>query len=78
MCPCFKEVLTLLLAHLLNGDRLSQVNMLGLVLCISGMLIHARSRTPHAVPRAVISGSTIPIAEVHETSDTRRLLADYS
>ncbi|KAL6730602.1 hypothetical protein Aduo_001564 [Ancylostoma duodenale] len=39
-----KEVATLLLAHLLNNDRLSWVNLAGLVLCLSGMTLHGMSR----------------------------------
>uniref|UniRef100_A0A7I4XX10 TPT domain-containing protein n=1 Tax=Haemonchus contortus TaxID=6289 RepID=A0A7I4XX10_HAECO len=39
-----KEVATLLLAHLLNNDRLSSVNIAGLVLCLLGMALHGMSR----------------------------------
>ncbi|KAK6729028.1 hypothetical protein RB195_006216 [Necator americanus] len=39
-----KEVATLLLAHLLNNDRLSSVNLAGLVLCLTGMALHGMSR----------------------------------
>lgn len=39
-----KEVVTLLLAHVLNGDRLSMVNLFGLFLCLSGMTLHAVSK----------------------------------
>ncbi|CAD6186326.1 unnamed protein product [Caenorhabditis auriculariae] len=39
-----KEVATLLLAHVVNHDRLTQVNVVGLVLCLSGMLVHAMTR----------------------------------
>lgn len=40
----FKEVVTLLLAHLINHDRLSPINSVGLVLCIGGMSLHAVAR----------------------------------
>ncbi|KAH7722047.1 Protein Y47G6A.7 b [Aphelenchoides avenae] len=39
-----KEVITLLLAHHLHGDRLSRINLFGLVLCITGMLIHGAAK----------------------------------
>ncbi|VDK78887.1 unnamed protein product [Cylicostephanus goldi] len=39
-----KEVATLLLAHLLNNDHLSTVNVGGLVLCLCGMTLHGMSR----------------------------------
>lgn len=37
-------MITLLLAHHLHGDRLSRINMFGLVLCITGMLIHGAAK----------------------------------
>lgn len=39
-----KEVITLLLAHYLNGDKLTGMNMVGLVLCFLGMILHAMSK----------------------------------
>ncbi|TKR95398.1 hypothetical protein L596_009573 [Steinernema carpocapsae] len=39
-----KEVMTLLLAHQLNGDRLSNINLFGLLLCLLGMTIHGLSK----------------------------------
>ncbi|KAK0422667.1 hypothetical protein QR680_007711 [Steinernema hermaphroditum] len=39
-----KEVMTLLLAHHLNGDRLSNVNIFGLCLCLIGMTVHGASK----------------------------------
>uniref|UniRef100_A0A0K0CX94 TPT domain-containing protein n=1 Tax=Angiostrongylus cantonensis TaxID=6313 RepID=A0A0K0CX94_ANGCA len=39
-----KEVATLLLAHIVNNDRLSWINLSGLVLCLLGMALHGMSR----------------------------------
>jgi len=39
-----KETITLLLAHYFNGDTFSHVNTIGLIICISGMLIHSMTR----------------------------------
>ncbi|KAJ1367986.1 hypothetical protein KIN20_029498 [Parelaphostrongylus tenuis] len=39
-----KEVATLLLAHILNNDRLSWINLSGLVLCLLGMALHGMTR----------------------------------
>ncbi|KAK6022268.1 hypothetical protein OSTOST_12042 [Ostertagia ostertagi] len=39
-----KEVATLLLAHILNNDRLSWVNLAGLTLCLFGMALHGMTR----------------------------------
>ncbi|MFH4976683.1 hypothetical protein AB6A40_003392 [Gnathostoma spinigerum] len=39
-----KEVVTLLLAHFFNGDHLTSLNLLGLLLCIMGMSLHAFSK----------------------------------
>ncbi|GMR36171.1 hypothetical protein PMAYCL1PPCAC_06366 [Pristionchus mayeri] len=36
-----KEVATLILAAVINGDRFSPVNMAGLTLCLAGMAIHS-------------------------------------
>ncbi|VDN51758.1 unnamed protein product [Dracunculus medinensis] len=38
-----KEVVTLLLAHFINGDRLTMINIFGLLLCLSGMSLHGAS-----------------------------------
>ena len=39
-----KEVATLLLAHLINKDKLTELNICGLVLCLSGMLLHGMNK----------------------------------
>ncbi|CAB3408508.1 unnamed protein product [Caenorhabditis bovis] len=39
-----KEVATLLLAHILNNDTLSEINIVGLILCLIGMLIHGMNK----------------------------------
>jgi solute carrier family 35 protein C2 len=39
-----KEVITLLLAHHLHGDKLTRINLFGLILCIAGMLIHGAAK----------------------------------
>ncbi|CAI4221457.1 unnamed protein product [Auanema sp. JU1783] len=39
-----KEITTLLLAHMINKDKLTYMNSMGLVLCFTGMLIHAFTR----------------------------------
>lgn len=54
-----KEGFSLLLAHYLHGDRLSNVNVLGLVLCIMGMVLHSvnkHSSLIHERPAALITG----------------------
>ncbi|MCP9263510.1 hypothetical protein DINM_006787 [Dirofilaria immitis] len=40
----FQEVVTLSLAHFINGDYFSLVNTVGLLLCFGGMLLHAFSK----------------------------------
>uniref|UniRef100_A0A8R1EL05 Sugar phosphate transporter domain-containing protein n=1 Tax=Caenorhabditis japonica TaxID=281687 RepID=A0A8R1EL05_CAEJA len=47
-----KEVATLLLAHIVNHDTLSEVNICGLVLCLAGMLLHGMNRRRQRAPRA--------------------------
>ncbi|VDN01878.1 unnamed protein product [Thelazia callipaeda] len=39
-----QEVVTLSLAHFINGDSFSVINTIGLFLCFSGMLLHAFSK----------------------------------
>ncbi|VDK84868.1 unnamed protein product [Litomosoides sigmodontis] len=41
---CSYEVVTLSLAHFINGDSFSLVNAVGLLLCFCGMLLHAFSK----------------------------------
>ncbi|ESN90307.1 hypothetical protein HELRODRAFT_165959 [Helobdella robusta] len=36
----FKEVLTLLLAAFINGDEMSLVNAVGLLMCLAGIVLH--------------------------------------
>lgn len=36
----FKEVLTLSLAALINGDRMNTINVIGLVICLAGIILH--------------------------------------
>ncbi|CAD5211465.1 unnamed protein product [Bursaphelenchus xylophilus] len=40
-----KEVITLLLAHQLHGDRITPLNIMGLGLTLTGMLIHGMTKT---------------------------------
>jgi len=39
-----KEVMTLLLAHYVHGDRLTNVNLMGLTLCLLGMSLHGATK----------------------------------
>ncbi|KAI1713937.1 triose-phosphate transporter family domain-containing protein [Ditylenchus destructor] len=52
-----KEVITLLLAHYLHGDRLTQINVFGLTLCIGGMALHSWT---HASNRKKMSMQMLP------------------
>ncbi|KAM3720514.1 Solute carrier family 35 member [Dirofilaria immitis] len=60
-----KEVVTLSLAHFINGDYFSLVNTVGLLLCFGGMLLHAFSK------RTLLNGRT-----KSRMPDRRRLLTD--
>lgn len=64
-----KEVVTLLLAHFLNGDRLTAVNIFGLFLCLSGMFLHGASR------RRKQNGRVHP-SSAESSADRRSLLND--
>ncbi|XP_049811761.1 solute carrier family 35 member C2 isoform X1 [Schistocerca nitens] len=44
-----KEAMTLLLAILLVGDRMSPVNFVGLLLCMAGIMVHTLGRTSAAL-----------------------------
>lgn len=39
-----KELFTLMLAHFANGDNMSEVNLIGLILCLIGMGLHGMSK----------------------------------
>ncbi|KAI6178154.1 TPT domain-containing protein [Aphelenchoides besseyi] len=58
-----KEVVTLLLAHHLHGDKITWINMIGLTLTLSGMLIHGLLVKQNAHQRKLsargASGSTV-------------------
>lgn len=44
----FQEIVTLILAHHYKGDEFSPVNIVGLVLCVSGVSLHVYSRAKAA------------------------------
>ncbi|KAI6230063.1 TPT domain-containing protein [Aphelenchoides fujianensis] len=55
-----KEVVTLLLAHHLHGDKITFVNMVGLTLTLSGMLIHGIAKqNAHQRKLSARGGSTV-------------------
>ncbi|CAI2304536.1 unnamed protein product [Caenorhabditis sp. 36 PRJEB53466] len=64
-----KEVATLLLAHLINQDTLSEVNICGLILCLAGMLLHGMNKRRQRAPRAVHHPQSI------KSDDARKLLS---
>uniref|UniRef100_A0A0M3I0Q7 TPT domain-containing protein n=2 Tax=Ascaris TaxID=6251 RepID=A0A0M3I0Q7_ASCLU len=64
-----KEVVTLLLAHFINGDHLTPINVFGLLLCLSGMSLHGASRHHKQNPRFANSLPT-------EAADRKSLLND--
>jgi len=39
-CYCCQEVIVLLLAVIVNGDQMSTFNIVGLVLCLFGIVVH--------------------------------------
>ncbi|CAL8073143.1 unnamed protein product [Calicophoron daubneyi] len=43
----FKEICTLYLAAKFNGDVISPINMIGFIICISGILLHVFMKTVH-------------------------------
>jgi len=45
VCGIAKEIVTLVLAHHYKGDEFSSVNLVGLVVCISGVSLHVYSRS---------------------------------
>ncbi|CAP33345.1 Protein CBG14941 [Caenorhabditis briggsae] len=65
-----KEVATLLLAHLINKDKLTELNICGLVLCLSGMLLHGMNKRRQRTHRPLPSCSTTSRSE-----DSRKLLS---
>uniref|UniRef100_A0AC35U9L8 TPT domain-containing protein n=1 Tax=Rhabditophanes sp. KR3021 TaxID=114890 RepID=A0AC35U9L8_9BILA len=62
-----KELMTLLLAHYLNHDKLSFINMIGLVLCLTGMIFHAVNKHKKA-----LGSNRINVGS--DAEDARRLL----
>lgn len=42
-----KELCTLLLAHVFNGDKMNAVNGIGLVVCIAGIILHVILKAVH-------------------------------
>ena len=71
--------MTLLLAHYLHGDRLTHVNLVGLLLCLLGMSLHGASK--HAMKSSVglptrpSPSPTIPI-QGFSFDDRKKLLDD--
>lgn len=69
-----KEVITLLLAHHLHGDRLTSINLVGLSLCVAGMVVHSVSKhSRKKVPTRMTSSALNPLIAV-EHEDRKMLL----
>jgi len=69
-----KEVITLLLAHHLHGDRLTSINLAGLSLCVAGMVVHSVSKhSRKKVPTRMTSSALNPLIAV-EHEDRKILL----
>lgn len=58
-----KEVITLLLAHYLHGDKLTYLNIVGLLLCISGMVVHSVVKNNRKKLPSRLSPSLSPLSK---------------
>lgn len=54
-----KEGISLLLAHHIHGDHLSNVNIAGLVLCVVGMVLHSVNKHRHGLRQRERSASIL-------------------
>ena len=47
-CEMWQEVITLTLAVIVNGDQMTTVNIVGLVICLCGIVVHVilKATTP--------------------------------
>jgi solute carrier family 35 protein C2 len=79
-----KEVMTLLLAHYLHGDRLTHVNLMGLLLCLVGMSLHGASKHSKKTtslglptrPSSLSSPTLLPQGSGFNFDDRKKLLED--
>uniref|UniRef100_A0A915EN50 Sugar phosphate transporter domain-containing protein n=1 Tax=Ditylenchus dipsaci TaxID=166011 RepID=A0A915EN50_9BILA len=72
-----KEVITLLLAHHLHGDHLTNINIFGLSLCILGMMVHSwmkQDRKMQKIPMRMTSSTFIPSSYPKNEHEDRKLL----
>uniref|UniRef100_A0A914YJM9 Sugar phosphate transporter domain-containing protein n=1 Tax=Panagrolaimus superbus TaxID=310955 RepID=A0A914YJM9_9BILA len=76
----FQEVMTLLLAHYLHGDRLTHVNLMGLLLCLIGMSLHGASKhskkTSLGLPTRPSLSPSLPSQTSGFSFDDRKKLLD--
>ncbi|XP_037077630.1 solute carrier family 35 member C2-like [Pollicipes pollicipes] len=71
----FKEVCTLLLAILVNGDELSGLKAVGLVTCVGGIALHAGIKARHLATARPVDvrprhlGTELPLLGEHDDDD---------
>jgi hypothetical protein len=58
-----QEVITLTLAHYVHGDQMSSVNMIGLMVCMSGICFHVYTK----------ANKRVTIAPTTSAADVKRL-----
>lgn len=63
----FKEVCQLVLAVELNGDQLSLMNLLGLIMCLGGIVMHVRTKYVAAKSSDLSAMSTISALDKSHT-----------
>lgn len=71
----FKEVLTLSLAALINGDRMNTINVIGLVICLAGIILHVILKAAYKkeevkhLPNDSTQGLLSDASDSHEESE---------
>uniref|UniRef100_A0A7E4UU97 Secreted protein n=1 Tax=Panagrellus redivivus TaxID=6233 RepID=A0A7E4UU97_PANRE len=67
--------MTLLLAHHIHGDRLTPVNMIGLVLCLLGMSLHGAAK--HSKKLSFVGGRPLTVSSPTSLDSASRSGFDF-
>lgn len=72
----FQELITLVCSHLLLGDQFTRLNMLGLSLCMAGVILHVMFKASHGSPKPELNCSSACSTEsLMESDDNAALCA---
>ena len=60
-----QELITLLLAALINGDHMNTINGIGLVICLAGIVLHVSLKAYYLCECMLLSDYSVALLEIY-------------